>query len=275
MINIILFSKDRPAQLELLLRSMKLYFKEFNQNMINILYTYSNNDFKKGYDKLFTIHNDSNINYIKETDKFKSHVINLLNPENSHSIFFVDDDVFKMPFTLNCKQFKLFTMNDDILTLSLRIHPYLTYCYSLKIRTTAPHFNSDLTFKWYREQGDFGYPMSLDGHFFRTSDILPLTSEIAFNNPNTYESVLAGYTLNRSKIICFENSIIVNNPLNRVQNIFKNVHGNISADFINDKFLDDYVIDLDNFKGILNSSCHQEIDIKFIKNNININETVD
>lgn len=40
MLNIIVFSKDRPAQLELFLRSMKLYFTEFYEHKINILYTF-------------------------------------------------------------------------------------------------------------------------------------------------------------------------------------------------------------------------------------------
>ena len=63
-INIIGFSKDRPAQLELFIRSMKFYFREFYEYKINILYTYSDDRFKEGYDKLFKIHADSNINYI-------------------------------------------------------------------------------------------------------------------------------------------------------------------------------------------------------------------
>ena len=94
-INIIVFSKDRACQLELFLRSMKFYFKEFDQHIINVLYTYSNDKFKSGYDKLFTIHNDSNINYIKETQNFKNHILFLLDQDKAYTIFFVDDIVFK------------------------------------------------------------------------------------------------------------------------------------------------------------------------------------
>ena len=265
-INIIIFSKDRPQQLEFFLRSMKFYFKEFSEHKINILYTYSNNSFKEGYDKLFTIHNDLNINYIKETQDFKRHVLLLLDQDNPYSIFFVDDIVFKNPFTLNCKQFKLFTLNDEILSLSLRLHPYLIYCYSARIRQTSPSFDSNLIFKWYGEQGDYNYPMSLDGSFFRTSDILALTKILPFTNPNSYESILASYPINRPKLICFEESIILNNPINKVQNWNNNVHGSISAEFLNYKFLDGYIIDLYDFKGFKNISCHQEVEIKLIKN---------
>jgi len=265
MVNIIVFSKDRSQQLELFIRSMKLYFEEFSKYNINILYTYSNDEYKAGYEKLFKIHNNENIKYIKE-GIFKNDVLLLLNPDNPYSVFFVDDIVFKNPFTLKSKVFRLFTLNDDILSLSLRLHPHLTYCYAAKVRMTPPQFERNNIFNWYGQSGDYGYPMSLDGHFFRTSDILPLTRAISFKNPNSYESILAGYPLNRKKLICFGESVIVNNPVNKVQNFNNNVHGKISASFLNKKFLDGYIIDLEDFKGLKNTSCHQEIEINFIKN---------
>ena len=265
MLNIIVFSRDRACQLELFLRSMKFYFKEFSQYKINVLYTYSDTKFKEGYDKLFKIHNDENINYIIETDKFKNHVLELLDPENPYTIFFVDDNVFKNHFTLDCKQFKLFTLDNNILTLSLRLHPHLIYCYAARVRMTAPNFDSNLLYKWYGADGDYGYPMSLDGHFFRTSDISVLTKSLTFNNPNSYESILSCYPLNRMKMICFENSVIINNPINKVQTFNNNFHGDVTAEYLNDSFLDGYVIDLYNFKELKNISCHQEIEIKLIK----------
>jgi hypothetical protein len=265
-INIIVFSKDRSCQLELFLRSMKFYFKEFSQYQINVLYTYSNDMFKEGYEKLFKIHSDKNINYIKETQNFKSHVLLLLNPDNLYTIFFVDDIVFKNPFTIDSKQFKLFTLNDEILTLSLRLHPNLTYCYPARCRMNPPQFETNNVFKWQGQQGDYNYPMSLDGNFFRTKEILAITRVITFNNPNSYESILAGYPLNRPKMICYDESIIVNNPINKVQTFNNNVHGNITALYLNEKFLEGYIIDLEDFKGIKNTACHQEIEILFIKN---------
>mgnify|MGYP000624765604 CR=1 FL=1 len=48
--------------------------KEFEELNFKVLYTYSNEEFGKGYDKLFSMHNDSNLNYIKETKKFKERI---------------------------------------------------------------------------------------------------------------------------------------------------------------------------------------------------------
>jgi hypothetical protein len=64
--------------------------------------------------------------------------------------------------------------------------------------------------------------------------------------------MLAGYPLNRPKIICFEESIIIKNPINKVQNFNNNIHGNITAEHLNKKFLEGYIIDLEDFKGIKN-----------------------
>lgn len=265
MINIIVFSKDRACQLELFLRSIKQYFLEFNEYKINILYTFSDSKYEEGYKKVMNIHDDKNIVYIKEYQDFKRHILLLLDPNNPYTVFFVDDIVFKNQFTLKSKQFKLFELNDEILTLSLRLNNYLTYCYAARVRMEPPQFENNNSYRWYGQQGDYGYPMSLDGHFFRTNDILFITRMIQFKNPNSYESILAGYPLNRPKIICFEDSIIINNPINKVQDFNNNHHGNILAEFLNDKFLEGKIIDLEDFKGIKNTSVHQEIDVNFIE----------
>jgi len=264
MLNIIVFSRNRACQLELFLRSMKFYFKEFYDHKINILYTYSSDRYREGYERLFKIHNDSNINYIKESQDFKKHVLLLLNPSNPYSVFFVDDIIFKNQFSLNSIQFKLFTLNDEILTLSLRLHPNLIYCYASNLKMNKPDFETNNVFKWKGQIGDFGYPMSLDGHFFRTSEISTLTRSISFTNPNSYESFLAFYPFNKPKMICFDESIIMNNPVNRVQTYNNNYHGNIPADYLNENFLNGRIIDLENFKGFRNVSCHQEMPINFV-----------
>ena len=60
-INVIIFSKNRAAQLELFIRSMKKFFKDFSSNEIKILYKTSNSFFEEGYEKLKKIHSDDNI----------------------------------------------------------------------------------------------------------------------------------------------------------------------------------------------------------------------
>ena len=55
--NIVIFSKDRPAQLDLFLRSMKQFFPDWHKSRdIHILYTYSDEAYGAGYVKTITLH---------------------------------------------------------------------------------------------------------------------------------------------------------------------------------------------------------------------------
>ena len=260
-INIIVFSKNRAVQLELFIRSMKEFFKEFSECEINILYTFSNSEFESGYNKLKLIHSDSNIHYIKET-KFQNDLIFLFNKLNKYSVFFVDDNVFKEPFSLEDKQFKIFSERKDILTLSLRLHPRLNYCYPARLKQVSPPMDKDGVFNWFGKPGDFGYPNSLDGNFYLTQHLIYYLYNFNYNGPNDLESQMAMKPFPIPNMICYDKSKIMNLPLNKVQNFNNNVHGHITAEFLNCNFLDGKRISLNNIRGLDNTSCHQEIDIE-------------
>jgi hypothetical protein len=262
--NIIVFSKDRAMQLELFIRSFNKYVKNFDKYVINIIYTYSNDNFKLGYDKLKNM-NYLNVNYLKETN-FKQDIIQLFNSENKYSVFFVDDDIFKYPFDFYDNQMDIFEKNSDILCRSLRLHPNLTYCYTMKMGMVRPNFLHNNIFVWKGQSADFGYPMSVDGHIFKTKDILPLILNLNYTNPNSFESIMANNTLNLPKMICYDKSIVVNNPCNKVQNYNNNHHGTVKSDYLNNKFLEGYIISMNNIDGLENISCHQEIEIILEKN---------
>ena len=261
--NIILFSKDRPAQLDLLLRSMKKYFMEFSSFQIKILYKFSNENFYNGYKKLQSLHPDINIIW-KSEDKFQSDLISLIDTKEKYTVFFVDDIIFKEPFSITDERFKYFESHGDILCLSLRLHPRLTYCYAAKIPMTPPVFNENNVFSWKGQSGDYGYPMSLDGHIFKTRDIIYYISFLKYDGPNSLESLMASQSLPQPKMICYDKSIIINNPANKVQNWNQNYHGAITAEYLNEQFLLDKIIDITPYEGLENISCHQELSINFI-----------
>lgn len=264
MINVIVFSKDRAMQLELFIRSFNKHVKNFNNYIINILYTYSNDAFKKGYDRLINMEY-TNVNFVKENN-FKLNLINLVDESVNFTIFFVDDIVFKNNFNFYDNQMDIFKNDNEILCRSLRLHPNLTYCYPMKLEINKyPNFLEDNIFYWKGEQGPYGYPMSVDGHIFRTKEVLPLIRKLDYKNPNSFEGVMVASSLNLPKMTCYDESVVVNNPCNMVQTNNPNVHGNVSTDGLNTKFLEGYIINLDDFNGIKNKSCHQEIEIRFEK----------
>lgn len=261
--NIVIFSKDRAMQLELLIRSFNTFVKNSNLYVLNVIYTYSNEEFKAGYDKLISM-DYPNVMFHRETS-FKDNLIPLIDPKKEHTVFFVDDIVFKNPVDFYDKQMEIFNWDEGIVCRSLRLHRNLSYCYPMQKPMRQPIFLNNNVFDWRKEFGDYGYPMSLDGHIFRTKEILPMVKNMAYANPNTLEGALAGNRNVAPKMICYDKSIVLSNPINKVQAVNDNVCGDISAKTLNDQFLDGFIIDLSNFIGIDNVSCHQEVPLNFIK----------
>ena len=272
MINITIFSKDRACQLELLLRSMKVMFAEFDRFFINILYTYSADEFQRGYAKLIESYShvtDSNVNFILQQGAFKDQLLSLITPVNQFTVFFVDDDYFKEKFSLdNNTSFFAFSISDEIVCYSLRVHPKLSFCYPMNAPMPAPEFiKIDGSYRWNwtvcDQALDFGYPMSLDGHIFKTDDILPLLRSLEYDCPNRLESVLSFNPIKKPYMICDEKSAIMNIPANIVQT-GRNLHGKISAHFLNFEYLEGKVINYEKLKFFNNRSAHQEMDVELI-----------
>ncbi|MEE3715449.1 glycosyltransferase [Tumidithrix elongata RA019] len=263
MFNIIVFSKDRPCQLELFLRSVKIFFRNWQNLQFSVLYTYSEPTYCEGYEKLKGIHPE--FNYICEKEDqipFKQNVLNLISDTSPYTLFFVDDNIFRLTFDIQSEAFQIFQNDKSILSLSLRLSPEITYCYSTNSPAPLPKFEPHLIWNW-RELSlgnDWSYPMSLDGHVFRTEEIKPLIELAEFYNPNFLEEQLATSPINLSKMICYAHSKIANIPANRVQSTHFNRHGNLMtpAEF-NREFLNGKVILLKNILDTQPTAVHQEI----------------
>ena len=94
MINTIIFSYNRASQLRLLLESIEKHAKDVFK--INIIYKFSRDDYKLGYEKLKNEQIIENINWVNETS-FKEDVLSLFNKDYKYTCFFTDDDIFYFP----------------------------------------------------------------------------------------------------------------------------------------------------------------------------------
>jgi len=262
MINITVFSLNRACQLDLFLSSMEEYFKEYDDFKINVLYTYSNKEYKLGYDLLKTFHPE--VNFVFEKD-FKSDLINLIKIENKYTQFFVDDMIWKDYFSIEMEEFKKFENDKHILSLSLRLHPNLTYCYAADVNMNKPktHKNGEIYWKMEEQPSDYSYPMSVDGNIYRTEEILNLITKLNFKNPNQLEHQMSINPLQKAKLLFFENSKVLNNPCNKVQTNNQNKHGNIDAKYLNDNFLKNMRLSFEKYKYINNKSVHIELPIEW------------
>lgn len=268
----IVFSKDRACQLDACLSSMKKYHKDLDSCDVSILYTYSNDKFKKGYDLLIDKYPE--FNFVKETS-FKDDLTKIyFGSTNEYVSFFVDDIIWKDTFSFSDKEFVKFKNDKSILALSLRLHSGITYChpqqqsFDVPPSVTSEYYMWD----WISKDGDWGYPMSVDGNIFRKEDINDFITRLDYKNPNTFEAWMANdvhktqHTMYNTKnhMICYSNnSKLFNIPMNRVQETFNNPSGEISVHELNDKLLNGNIINIDMVDGFVNSACHQEFEIDF------------
>jgi O-antigen biosynthesis protein len=262
MLNVIIFSKDRACQLELLLRSSKIFFRDWEQCKPIILYTFSHSSYAEGYDRLKLLHPE--FRYVCEQDtsaSFKEQVLRLVDEENSYTVFFVDDNIFRQPFSVDDREVKLFTETPSVLCLSLRLCPRIDYTYSTNQIAPPPTFKAPWIWNWQDmpSDTDWSYPMSLDGHIFRTSQIRPLIEAAEFSSPNFLEQALAITPILLPEMSCYPDSRVVNVPANRVQDAFPNHHGNLAtAESLNQAFLNGQLLSLSPVLAIPNTSVHQE-----------------
>ena len=236
-LNLLIFSKDRSCQLDLLLRSVKNNLSLWETYNIKILYTFSTPEYEKGYNILKGIHPE--FKYIKETS-FKNNVLENIDVTNEYTMFGVDDNILLNTFSLDCPEVNNFYINKTIACLSLRMHPRMNFCYVQNTNVEIPNFEKNNMWKWPGLRGDWGYPMSQDFHLFRTDEIIKSLRSLDYNNPNSLEDKWAATSgqLGKPYMTCFEQAKVVNIPANKVQTHNNNRHGNQSQEFLNQKFLD-------------------------------------
>lgn len=261
MINIIIFSKDRAAQLDLLIRSIKQFFDAWQAFKWNVLYTCSNESFFRGYQLTMSKHPE--FNYIREYD-FKKQLVGMINKTMPCTLFFVDDNVFKRSFSVKSREFRYFDEYNDknVLSLTLRLGLNTTQCYTQRRESTLPIFMSTdpHTWAWKAAEGpEWCYPMSVDGGFFHTEDILPKIENLSYQNPNTFEGILANNPIDKPLMVCFDQSVVMNVPANKVQTANANECGSIPAGYLNDNYLQGKQLSINNFVGYINKAPHEEV----------------
>lgn len=264
--NNIIFSFNRPAQLDLFIRSYLINF--LNAPPLKIIYRYSNELAEQGYNLLKEKY--PNHHYIcenKSSNNFKELTVSAINKKVFFTTFFVDDIVFINPFRgEESPTLQLLIKNSDISCASLRLYPGITYSYMGSRTIIPPKLDSNFIWKLPKKQAYWSYPMSVDGHIFRTNEIYDVINKIQFNNPNQLEYQLSHHPLPFPKMICFEKPIIVNIPANKVQSTYVNNRSlNVSVDLLNKKFLSGQQINLKPLQGIQIKACHEEIEYSFEK----------
>lgn len=263
----VVFSKDRPLQLELLLRSYSDLVK--NPIPVKVLFHSSNSDFKLGYTKLINEYSNSHyfsIEWVEEKN-FRKDLIQLFESITTNKVIFLVDDIF---FKNEIDLDSFTALDTSRYVPSLRMGEHLSFSYTLQKNQKLPVFTQEgefLSWKWKEQVHDWAYPLSVDGHLFNTSELKILVKELAYKAPNSFEAALQimGPLFSKRKGLCYPNSVILNNPCNKVQNEHGNVHGETDVEVLNSKWLNGFRIQYKDSVGIKNESAHQEISLIFEK----------
>lgn len=261
--QLIILSKNRASQLHLLLESIE---KNSNSlfDTIEVVYLFTNKDYEDGYDKL--IDSFKNVEFTMETN-FHKNILDSIDSNLPYTTFMVDDDVLYRPI-LSTQEEILGEVTDDVCCFSLRLGLNCTYSHpaNLHYEINRPEvYNEFVTVNFRDQQVDFGYPLSVDGHIFKTKLIKNILINMGnFMNPTFLEGGLQRFLGDvPPKMVFFKTSCLVGVPVNRVSETHPNRNGvvfSFPVEELNSKYLNNKIIDFDSmdFNGI--DGPHKEIE---------------
>jgi hypothetical protein len=274
MISSILFSLNRPTQLDLFLQSL---FQNGNNlfGSIYILWKATTEEFEEGYHKCADYHFQTPILWNKEID-FRQQVNDILERcSYDYSCFFTDDNILYRKIDFSYDKIDDLFNYQKIDTLSLRLGRNTIYqniytkegCQAPKLIRNYGQFIiwdiGDVI-----GYGNFNYPLSVDGHIFQTNKIRETILKTEFTNPNFLEGNLQQYHKEYPIMCCCQQNHVVNSPNNRVQSVFTNWNGAEyprSPEELNQKFLEGYRINLNRMDFSRIVASHQELELPMEK----------
>lgn len=286
--DLIIFSYNRPLQLYALLESLEEYV--IGLNKIMVLYRTDNQRYEQAYDQVAQRFN--NVLFFKQSahphQDFKPLLMKLMHfTDSSYILFATDDSIVKDFIDINfcvhaLKQLQVYNSNFNTQEqinaygFYLRLGKNLNYCYPMQSQQAVPKLTflgKDL-YAWDTasckdsHMFDWQYPNTVDMTIYPKESIIGLIQTIPFSNPNTFEGNWAQRShIGSPKIgLCFEQSKVVNIPLNSVQDVVTN-NRNMEQNphMLLELFEQGLKIDRRQFYQWNNASAHAEALFEFIQ----------
>lgn len=285
----IVFSKDRAMQLDATLKSFYLNCLDPNLIQLKVIHVSSSKLFANQYSQLKKEY--PQVKFVNQGN-FKQDVFWLLGMpgttwgrlllrlrfsrldlQEKYVLFLVDDNIFIRNFHLSDALAAL-ESEKDALCFSLQLGTNLTYCYPLDIPLRFPAYlavaGQVIKYRWTEAGGGLNYPLEVSSSLYRLSDIAKLLMSLNFSNPNILEGQMAArasdYRSLNPYLLCFKQSVTFCNPLNKVQSVYDNKAGDQpenSTDALARRFDEGYRIDVDAYRGLVPTACHQEVEFSF------------
>ena len=274
MITSIVFSKNRPLQLDLTIASIKKNFSDCDEVIV-----LHNNDeqFRQAHHTLHNEHHDI-FSWCQSYSLFKDVLHAIKVSKNNYICFFTDDDICfeKVPQTNYDNIFAETNLQCLSLRMGLNItersHDNVTF--PDKPKHTQAHGDFIFWSKTLHSYGSYwSYDLSVDGHIFRRTDMENMVDELCYlesrykwdQTPNKFESALQRFwPISANVMGSFTSSKVVNSPNNRVQDSHKNRSGDVfsyDSEFLLGRYMSGARIKLDCL-DFSNIRCpHTEIDL--------------
>jgi hypothetical protein len=257
-VSCIVFSKDRALQLDACLRSIERNAPYGGSTFV--IYLATNPQFLRSYE-LMAVNEGTRL--LPQSADFRRDVLEVVDTAARYTVFHTDDDFcFRRPADH-------LVPPHGFACFSLRLGENTTYCYPLDREQRVPRAaasGSIITWDWTRADGDFAYPMSVNGHIFETDLVRRMLRRASFSNPNEleYELHLRRYMM-PPLMLASRESCVLSVPANAVS-VTANRSGedpDYSPEALNARFLAGQRIDLNamDFSGI--RGAHQEIPFVF------------
>jgi len=281
-LSVVIFSKDRAAQLDLCLKSIYKNLGILKEHLkIYIIYTASSEEFKKAYVKLTTeLYKQSPSVYFFPEEKFGGFQKTLnycIKHWEDYVLFFTDDDIVYREF-LDADFDKIVSdmENENLICISMRLGTNTfvqdQYTNSYCLIPDNVILSSEKIRKWnWKEQPkhiNFAYPFSLDGTLFSSSTAKKIIDKTpGYHNPNSLEgkafACIKDYIDELPDSMgCFEKSCVINTPINRVQETCLNGAGKFfgnTPEELNENFLKGKRLTLEGMDFSTIIGAHQEL----------------
>jgi len=274
--DILIWTKDRACQLDLLLRSIGDNFVGYNN--IYVRYDYSSPEFKRGYQKVIKKEYGLPITYVETSGDFEKDTKDIIfnKFKTKYMLNLVDDDVVKRPVSIIDI---LEDYTDEVCAISLRMSEDIIWCYGTQKKSPLPKFyptkSNALKWKWADSDPstDWGYPSAVNIHVYRTEWFRKVIKDLHFDTPNKLEYLFnTNRKIFKPYIISLKKTRILNIPVNQVQTLSPtNPYGKKFAytlKELNDKWLNRYIIDTKNIYEHFNIGVNEEIELCFAKEKI-------
>jgi len=293
--DFVVFSYNRPLQLMALLESSKKNLRGLGDTFV--LYR-ADDEYEEAYTKLETMF--PLVTFVKQSkekpkEDFKQKLLDIAfsgrYSRGSHIVFGVDDIIVKG--TVDVKKATELLERTHAHGVFLRLGKNIDYCYMLNKSQPVPRSKKLETgafaYKFADGEADWRYPNTVDMTLYKKADIQAALESLPYANPAELEAKWddssafdylgrqdGGKEPNKALMgIFYETSKIVNIPLNVVSEVYANVNKSMqeySPKDLLEFFEKGYKIDIEKIKNVENHSCHAELDLDFIKNDLLLEE---